>query len=422
MCDTLCLLRDGSALFAKNSDRPVAERQLLNAYPARSAGGVLETQYLTIDDTGAIPAVLSQPTWLWGAEHGVNAFHVAIGNEKVWGTSDPYEADPGLIGMDLVRLGLERGRNADEAIDVMTSLLERHGQGGIADASTGEPYWSSFLVVDPVSAWVLETCGRTWAARPVEVGPANLRGAAGAAGAARLAGAAISNRITIRTDWTRASTDVAGGADFDQWRSPDAPTGHADRRLQSSRAYLDSAGGIRSRAIHATPSLTCATTGRARGGCREARVPYSSHRRQRSWTAGASRSACTCGDTRRRRHRWSQTCPRTRSVPPGYGRLLRALVRPCSCPLWFPRPLTTVLLRCHRSFPTRRRRPGSPICARRSKTLPGCCIGCAQDSTPWRPPSGRKATCWVMCRLVPRHAGLGEVRPLGVRSRRRNAG
>lgn len=124
----------------------------------------------------------------------------------------------------------------------MTSLLERHGQGGVADASTGEPYWSSFLVVDPVSAWVLETCGRTWAARPVEVGPANLGGTAGAAGAARLAGAAISNRITIRTDWTRASTDVAGGADFDQWRSPDAPTGHADRRLQSSRAYLDSAG------------------------------------------------------------------------------------------------------------------------------------------------------------------------------------
>ncbi len=225
MCDTLCLLRDGSALFAKNSDRPVAESQLLRAYPARAAGGVVETQYLTIDDTGAIPAVLSQPTWLWGAEHGVNAFHVAIGNEKIWGTSDPYAAEPALIGMDLVRLGLERGRNADEAIDVMTSLLERHGQGGIADASTREPYWSSFLVVDPVSAWVLETCGTTWAARPVSGGSA---------------GAAISNRLTIRTDWTRASSDVARGADFDQWRSPDAPTGHADRRLRSSREYLSS--------------------------------------------------------------------------------------------------------------------------------------------------------------------------------------
>ncbi len=136
MCDTLCLLRDQGSLFAKNSDRPVTERQLLNAYPARAAGGSVETQYLTIDDTGAIPVVLSQPTWLWGAEHGVNACHVAIGNEKIWATADPYAAAPALIGMDLVRLGLERGRRADEAIDVMTSLLERHGQGGIADATT----------------------------------------------------------------------------------------------------------------------------------------------------------------------------------------------------------------------------------------------------------------------------------------------
>ena len=166
--------------------------------------------------------MLSQPTWLWGAEHGVNACHVAIGNEKIWGTADPYSAAPALIGMDLVRLGLERGRNAADAIDVMTWLLESHGQGGVADSSTGEPYWSSFLVVDPSSAWVLETCGQTWAARPVDEA------------------AAISNRLTIRTDWTRASSDVAGGADFDIWRSPDAPTGHADRRLQASLEYLNS--------------------------------------------------------------------------------------------------------------------------------------------------------------------------------------
>ncbi len=166
--------------------------------------------------------MLSQPNWIWGAEHGVNAFHVAIGNEKVWGTADPYDAAPALIGMDLVRLGLERGRNPEDAIDVMTSLLERHGQGGVADASTGEPYWSSFLVVGPSSAWVLETCGKTWAAKPVE------------------SRAAISNRLTIRTDWERASPDVTGGADFDGWRSPDAPTGHADVRLQASLKYLDS--------------------------------------------------------------------------------------------------------------------------------------------------------------------------------------
>jgi secernin len=226
VCDTLCLLREKGSIFAKNSDRPVSELQLVRSYPARNAGGVVDTQYLTIEDAGAIPCVLSQPTWLWGAEHGVNAFHVAIGNEKIFGTSDPYEAQPALIGMDLVRLGLERGRSADEAIDVMTALLERHGQGGVADATTKEPYWSSFLVVDPTGAWVLETCARTWAARRISSG-----------------GTAISNRITIRNDWDRASSDVAKGSDFDDWRQPDAQTGHADKRLAASIAFVASVSG-----------------------------------------------------------------------------------------------------------------------------------------------------------------------------------
>lgn len=234
MCDTICWLREQSSVFAKNSDRPVSEPQLVRSYPARTAGGVVQTQYLTIDDTGAIPCVLSQPTWLWGAEHGVNASHVAIGNEKVYGTADPYRAATALIGMDLVRLGLERGRSAEEAIDVMTSLLECHGQGGVADSTTNEPYWSSFLVVDPKGSWVLETCGGTWAARRISSG-----------------GAAISNRLTIRTDWDRASGDVAPGADFDTWRRLDAPTGHADKRLGASLAFLASATG---KAGHAGPA------------------------------------------------------------------------------------------------------------------------------------------------------------------------
>jgi secernin len=240
MCDSLCVLpahgrsrsapnSDGDrALFAKNSDRPVGELQVLRSYPKRPAGGDLRTQYLAIPDTGAMPVVLSQPTWLWGAEHGVNARHVAIGNEKVYGTADPYAEPQGLIGMDLVRLGLERGRSASEAIDVITDLLETYGQGGIADASTCEPYWSSFLVVDPVTGWILETCGRTWVAKPVE------------------SAGAISNRLSIRTEWARASADVEPGSDFDEWRNPDAPTGHADRRLAASEAYLASAVALAS--------------------------------------------------------------------------------------------------------------------------------------------------------------------------------
>jgi secernin len=217
MCDTLCVIGAERTLFGKNSDRPVHEAQVVEPYTARPAGGRLRTQYLALDDAGAHALIGSRPTWLWGFEHGVNDQRVAIGNEQVWTVDDPHAAEPALIGMDLVRLGLERGATADDALDTITALLEAHGQGGSGEEDPPHPYWSSFLIADPLRAWVLETSGRTWAARPVEDG------------------AAISNRITLGADWTRASRNVPAGADFDRWRNPHTPTGIADHRLAATR-------------------------------------------------------------------------------------------------------------------------------------------------------------------------------------------
>lgn len=225
MCDTLCLLGADRAVFGKNSDRPVGEAQVVEAFAPRPAGGTLHTQYLAIPDPGAHALVGSRPTWLWGFEHGVNEHGVAIGNERVWTTDDPHEQAPALIGMDLVRLALERAATADDALDVLTGLLEEHGQGGSCEDGHDEPYFSSFLIVDPSSAWVVETSARTWVARPVDDG------------------AAISNRLTLRDDWTRASTDVAAGADFDGWRDPAIPTGLADHRLLATRTAVASGAG-----------------------------------------------------------------------------------------------------------------------------------------------------------------------------------
>ncbi len=220
MCDTVWLKVDGGAIFAKNSDRPVSEVQVVEHHGRRAPGGRLRTQYLEIDDAGAYASALSRPVWLWGAEHGVNEYGVAIGNEMVNTVDDAAAAPDGLIGMDLVRLGLERGRDADGALEVMVDLLERHGQGGVADNVNDIAYFSSFLVTDPDRAWVLETSGRTWAARPV------------------VDGAAISNRLTLRHDWTRASADVAAGADFDAWRDASVGTGFADGRWAASQALV----------------------------------------------------------------------------------------------------------------------------------------------------------------------------------------
>jgi secernin len=79
--------------------------------------------------------------------------------------------------MELVGLGLERERTAAEAMDVMTALLERHGQWGAGVPVTSPvegAYDNSYLIAHRREAWVLETSGRRWTSRPVpDVSPAN---------------------------------------------------------------------------------------------------------------------------------------------------------------------------------------------------------------------------------------------------------
>jgi secernin len=222
----MCSLQPGRTLFAKNSDRPPDEVQVIERFAARPGGDPstrLATTYLELDDPGSAALVGSRPTWQWGLEHGVNQHGVAIGNEQLWTVDDPEGFPEALTGLDLVRLGLERGRSALGALDAMVALLDSVGQGGIADRHEAKAYFSSFLIVDGTEAWILETSGATWAARPVS---------------ADERGAALSNRICLSTDWTRASADVARAGDFDRWRRATSPTAHADRRLAVTRPVV----------------------------------------------------------------------------------------------------------------------------------------------------------------------------------------
>ncbi|MGB1580243.1 MAG: C69 family dipeptidase [Nevskiales bacterium] len=192
MCDTLVQVNDKGVWFAKNSDREPGEPQLVVRLPAvrndRSrAVRLTHIPIRQIPDRHAV--ILSKPHWTWGAEMGINEHGLIIGNEAIF--SKLRNGKPGMLGMDLVRLGLERAATADEALHVMTRLVEQVGQGGPAGfKDKGFHYDNSFIIADHREAWVLETVQRHWVVKRVTHS------------------AAISNCLTIGTDYDAHSPEL----------------------------------------------------------------------------------------------------------------------------------------------------------------------------------------------------------------------
>jgi secernin len=205
VCDTLVVTpqasADGVTLLAKNSDRDPNEAQFLQLVPAAAhgPGSTLHCTYIEIPQARETHAVLlSRPFWLWGAQMGVNEHGVAIGNEAVF-SRVPAQKEPALLGMDLLRLGLERGVTAHEALQVIVELLMRYGQGGNAAHGRTLYHHNSYLIADPQEAWVLETVNRQWVAKRVEDSYA------------------LSNDLTLGTTWDDCSPDLAQYAIAEGW-------------------------------------------------------------------------------------------------------------------------------------------------------------------------------------------------------------
>src|SRR3954453_20888573 len=140
-CDTFVAMADatpnGHVLVGKNSDRPVSEAQPLDFYPRRlaRADGRRSLAYVEIDDAESWAHLGASPYWCWGHELGLNEWGVAIGNEALF-TRDladnqvanraGEQVSGGILGMELVRLGLQRARTSQEAFTIMSALVETY--------------------------------------------------------------------------------------------------------------------------------------------------------------------------------------------------------------------------------------------------------------------------------------------------------
>ncbi|QTA37576.1 peptidase U34 [Thermosipho ferrireducens] len=172
MCDTFVALsnvtKDNSIIFAKNSDREPAEPHIgIFVERKKHNEKKVKCTYIEVDQVPETYAcMLFKPSWIWGAEMGINEYGVVIGNEAVF--TKLISKEESLIGMDYVRLALERSKNTEEAVEVIIKLLKQYGQGGKCGYKKNLTYDNSYMIVDFNKAFVLETAGREWAVKEIK--------------------------------------------------------------------------------------------------------------------------------------------------------------------------------------------------------------------------------------------------------------
>ncbi len=204
MCDTIVAYTKDGMLFGKNSDRDPDEVQNLEIVPARDhpAGEMVKCTYIEIPQVPhTFEVFLSKPYWIWGAEMGVNEHGVCIGNETIYTKVKPRKENKYLMGMDLLRLGLERGGTAKEALETIMALLVKYGQGGNHGHAHKFYYNNEYLIADRKEAYALVTMDRMWAWKRITTTYS------------------ISNVISIGNDFDAVSDDLVQHAVGKGWVS-----------------------------------------------------------------------------------------------------------------------------------------------------------------------------------------------------------
>lgn len=142
---------DGSVMMSYSADSHNLFGFLHHSPAARHPKGAMRK--ITDWDTGKPLGEIPQVAETYNVVGNMNEHQLAIG-ESTWGGREELADTTGQSVMDygsLIYVTLERARNAREAIDVMTDLVEKYGY-----ASEGE----SFTIADKNEVWVMEMIGK----------------------------------------------------------------------------------------------------------------------------------------------------------------------------------------------------------------------------------------------------------------------
>ncbi|MDY4788523.1 MAG: carcinine hydrolase/isopenicillin-N N-acyltransferase family protein [Bacilli bacterium] len=194
MCDTIFLRQNNNFYIGKNSDRSPNEAHLLIKEESKDydKDSYVKTTYITIPQVShTYTCVLLKPHWMFGCEMGYNEWGLNIGNEAIF-TKVKKDKRNGLIGMDLIRLALERCKTVKEAIDLIIKLVNKYGQEGNCGYHKNFYYHNAFLLSDGNETKLLEIANKTYAIKDVKDK------------------ITISNCVDIQEDYIEKSSDFTG--------------------------------------------------------------------------------------------------------------------------------------------------------------------------------------------------------------------
>ena len=140
--------KDGSVICSYSADSYGMFQGLVHYPAAKHQKGEMLKVYEW--DTNRYLGEIAQAEQTWNVIGNINEWQLTIG-ETTFGGREEMVDTTGIIDYgSLIYITLQRAKNAREAIDVMTTLVEQYGY-----CSEGE----TFTICDPNEAWIMEMMG-----------------------------------------------------------------------------------------------------------------------------------------------------------------------------------------------------------------------------------------------------------------------